>query len=86
MSTLDRWIETASAELGIEPGAEFNKTVLNLARVVAHTVDRPAAPLTAYLLGMAVGSGQPLSESAARLQGLARAWPREPDQPEPDQQ
>ena len=50
------------------------KTVLNLARVAAHTVDRPAAPLTAYALGVAVGRGQPLAETAAKLQELARGW------------
>jgi len=77
---LDSWIETACAELGVEPGTEFTKTILDLARVVAHKVDRRGAPLTAYLLGIAVGSGQPLPESAARLQDLARNWPEEPDQ------
>jgi hypothetical protein len=48
--------------------------VLNLTRVVAHTVDRPAAPLTAYFLGVAVGRGEPLAETAAKLQELARGW------------
>ena len=48
--------------------------MLNLTRVVAHTVDRPAAPLTAYFLGLAVGRGEPLAETAAKLQELARGW------------
>jgi Domain of unknown function (DUF6457) len=56
------------------PRTSRQKTVLNLARVVAHTVDRPAAPLTAYLLGIAFGRGEPLMETAARLQQLARGW------------
>jgi len=51
--------------------------VLNVARVAAHRVDRPAAPLTAFLLGIAVGQGRPLAESARQLQDLAQAWPRE---------
>jgi len=34
---------------------ETTKLVLDLARDVAHGVARPAAPLTAYLLGVAVG-------------------------------
>ena len=75
--TLDRWAAAASAELGIEPPGDFIKTVLDLARVAAHRVDRPAAPLTAFLLGIAVGQGRPLPESARRLQDLAQAWPRE---------
>ena len=79
MSTLDDWIETACAELGLDPTDLTQKTVLNLARVVAHTVDRPAAPLTAYLLGVAVGRGAPLAETAAKLQDLARGRPAAPD-------
>ena len=74
MSTLDEWTEALCAELGLDPGEGTQKTVLNLARVAAHTVDRPAAPLTAYFLGIAVGRGEPLPETAARLQQLARDW------------
>jgi Domain of unknown function (DUF6457) len=76
MSTLDDWAEALSTELGIAPEEATQKTVLNLARVVAHTVDRPAAPLTAYFLGVAVGQGQPLTEVAAKIQQLARDWPK----------
>lgn len=72
--TLDDWMAVVCDELGVEPDDAVRKTVLDLARVVAHTVDRPAAPLTAYLLGAAVGRGEPLADSAARIQQLARAW------------
>jgi Domain of unknown function (DUF6457) len=77
MSTLDDWTGAVCAELGLDPDDATQKTVLNLTRVVAHLVDRPAAPLTSYLLGLAVGSGQPLGETAARLQQLARKWQAE---------
>jgi Domain of unknown function (DUF6457) len=73
-SSLDDWTDAVCAELGLDPEDGTQKTVLNLARVVAHTVDRPAAPLTSFLLGCAVGSGQPLTETAARLQQMARGW------------
>jgi hypothetical protein len=79
MSALDDWMQTACAELGLDPAELNQKTVLNLTRVVAHTVDRPAAPLTAYLLGVAVGRGAPLAETAAKLQDLARGRPAAPD-------
>jgi hypothetical protein len=72
---LDAWIETACVELGVDPGDEYIKTILNLTRVIAHKVDRRGAPLTSYLLGLAVGSGQPLADAAARLQDIARNWP-----------
>jgi Domain of unknown function (DUF6457) len=84
MSTLDDWTEALCAELGLDPAEATQKTVLNLARVVAHTVDRPAAPLTAYLLGLAVGGGAPLAETAAKVQQLARGWPADPDHAPPD--
>jgi hypothetical protein len=74
MSTLDDWTGAVCAELGLDPEDATQKTVLNLARVVAHLVDRPAAPLTSYLLGYAVGRGQPLAETAARIQQLARGF------------
>ena len=74
MSTLDDWTDMLCAELGLDPEDVSQKTVLNLARVVAHTVDRPAAPLTAYFLGVAVGRGAPLAETAAKLQQIALGW------------
>ena len=74
MSTLDDWSEALCAELGLDPAEASQTVVLNLARVAAHTVDRPAAPLTAYFLGVAVGRGEPLAETAQRIQQLARGW------------
>jgi len=74
VSTLQRWLEAACAELGIEPATADARTVLDLARDVAHQVDRPAAPVTAYLLGVAVGRGQPLGATAERLTELANGW------------
>ena len=74
MTTLEQWADEVRAELGLDGDETVEKTVLNLARVVAHQVDRPAAPMTAYLLGVAVGRGEPVAEAAARIQQLARAW------------
>ncbi|MFY9890092.1 MAG: DUF6457 domain-containing protein [Streptosporangiaceae bacterium] len=75
MAIIDDWTAAVCAELGIEPGQIDIREVLDLARVAAHQVERPAAPVTAYLLGLAVGSGQPRSEAAARLAALAESWP-----------
>ena len=74
MSTLDEWAQAACRELGLDPASLDAKLVLDLARDVAHGVARPAAPLTAYLLGVAVGQGRPLAGSAARLTELAAQW------------
>jgi hypothetical protein len=74
MSTLQEWIATACAELGLEQSVVDERAVLDLARDVAHRVDRPAAPVTAFLLGVAVGSGQDLSQAAGRLVALSERW------------
>jgi Domain of unknown function (DUF6457) len=84
VTTMQRWLEAACAELGIDPGTADARTILDLTRDVAHQVDRPAAPLTAYLLGVAVGRGQPLGPAAARLTALASSWPGPAGDPPPD--
>ena len=76
MSTLEEWTAAVRAALGLDPGplsAADSKTVLDLARDVAHAVDRPAAPLTAYLLGVAVGRGRTLPDTSAQVHALAAA-------------
>jgi hypothetical protein len=77
MSTLEEWTAAARAGLGLEAGplsTAETKTVLDLARDVAHAVDRPAAPLTAYLLGVAVGRGLALPDASDRVRVLAARW------------
>jgi hypothetical protein len=74
VSTLDRWVEVVCAELGISPDSVDVRAILDLARDAARGVDRPAAPLTAYLLGVAVGRGASASATAERLSGLAQGW------------
>jgi hypothetical protein len=74
MSTMERWTAAVCGELGLDPGAVDLRVVLDLTRDVAHGVARPAAPLTAYLLGVAVGRGQALPDAAARVSALAAAW------------
>ncbi len=80
MNTLAEWTGRACAGLGIDPAAMDQNTVLDLAKDVAHGVARPAAPLAAYLLGVAVGQGRPVTEAAAILRGLAERWSEESGQ------
>jgi hypothetical protein len=75
MTTLDNWTAAACEKLGIEVALVDVRQILDLARVAAHQLERPAAPLTAYLLGLAVGSGQPADQAAAQLAALAAGWP-----------
>ncbi|MHC1561523.1 DUF6457 domain-containing protein [Actinomycetospora sp. C-140] len=90
MSTLSDWITEVARELGVDELGELvdpevvEPLVLDMTRDVAHGVARPAAPITAYLLGLAVGraagSGpgeRELAEGfAQRLAARAREHPR----------
>jgi hypothetical protein len=76
MSTLEDWIAAVRAELDVDP--VDTTLVLDLARDVAHGVARPAAPLTAYLLGLAVGRGADARQAAAAVTALANSWPGAP--------
>jgi hypothetical protein len=71
---LQAWVEAAERELGLTPGEVPTKAVLDVAKDVAHGVVRPAAPVTAYLMGLAVGRGADPAEVADRLSGLALSW------------
>lgn len=77
MNTLDAWTAAVVRELGLA-GPPDRDLVLDLARDVAHGVARPAAPLTTYLLGVAVGAGADPAEVAARIGALATEW-KSPD-------
>lgn len=50
------------------------KAILDCARHAAHEVERPAAPVTTYLMGMAVARGGSLQEISDTIEALAQAW------------
>jgi hypothetical protein len=77
MTVLDDWVTAACAELGLDPARVPVPAVLDLAKDVAHQVVRPGAPVTAYLLGLAVGRGADPAVAARRLSDLAGTWPVE---------
>lgn len=77
---LDQWIADVEAELGIDSPLII-ADLLRMTGVVAHAVERPAAPLTAFLVGYAAaldGGGQEaLAEADRRVCALAERWARE---------
>ncbi|HEY5454603.1 MAG TPA: DUF6457 domain-containing protein [Acidothermaceae bacterium] len=75
MSDLDDWLSAVCAEFGLDP-AVATDVVLDVARDAAHGVERPAAPLTTFLLGRAVEAGVPLTDAAERITLLAAGWRR----------
>jgi hypothetical protein len=74
-SAIDRWVMAVAEDLGVTPNPADTRTILDLTKDVAHNVDRPAAPVTSYLIGIAVGRGMPLTEAAKRITDLADSWP-----------
>ena len=72
MKTLDDWAQLVADELGVV--RPDTREVLDLARDVAHGVERPAAPLTALLAGAAVAAGADPADVAARIRALAASW------------
>jgi hypothetical protein len=84
---LHDWIDELSDVLDVDTELDEG-LVLDLTKVVAHNVARPAAPLSAYLLGFAAGAGQAGPEEiealAGRAQRLAESWDRPADAPDPD--
>jgi hypothetical protein len=71
---MNTWVNAVSAELGLPAGVNV-EVILDVARVAAHSVERPAAPVTTFLLGMAVAGGMDVAEAAAKVQALATTWP-----------
>jgi hypothetical protein len=57
------WSNEVRAALGIDADVDI-RSVLGLAGVVAHSVVRPAAPLTTYLVGFAAGRAAALGDDA----------------------
>jgi hypothetical protein len=77
---LDDWVEAVAAELGLGPEKLDLDRQLDVARVVAHRVERRAAPVTALLIGLAAGRAGGSAEDVARVtqevMTLARGWGR----------
>jgi transcription elongation GreA/GreB family factor len=75
VNELDGWSAAVREALDLGDGTEGErKLVLDLARDVAHGVLRPAAPLSAYLLGLAVGRGADPQAAAATVTDLVGRW------------
>ena len=72
---MQAWIDAVCAELNLPSDVKVD-LILDVARVAAHNVERPAAPITTFLLGILVGRGMDVSEASAKIQDLAATWPK----------
>jgi molybdopterin-guanine dinucleotide biosynthesis protein A len=70
---MQEWVDAVSAALGVDVATDID-AILDVARDAAHSVDRPAAPVTTYLLGAAVAAGADPAQAAAVVSELALGW------------
>ena len=79
--SLPTWNDQLCAELGIELDVNLRE-VLDLARDAAHAVERPAAPLTTFLVGYAAahrgGSAADVTACTQVATALAARWAADP--------
>jgi hypothetical protein len=73
------WTSAVRTELGLTDDDPQVRLVLQVAKDVAHGVLRPAAPVTAYLMGLAVSRGADPGDVAARMSRLVEEHARPPD-------
>lgn len=76
--TLHDWIDALCDALELEDAEVDEALILDVARDAAHAVERPAAPITTFLVGYAAamrgGSVEDIERLAARAQALAEKW------------
>jgi Domain of unknown function (DUF6457) len=75
---MDEWIRRLCDELDVPIEDVDTDAVLDLARDAAHQVDRPAAPVTTYIVGYAAarlgGGERAVGDATRRAVELARTW------------
>lgn len=76
--TLEGWALELSAALGLPEGSADVALLLDLARDAAHTVARPAAPVTTFLVGLAAGRAGGEPDTVATAVATARDLLAEP--------
>lgn len=87
---LEAWVEALATELEIDTAVVDVDRLLDVAREAAHSVSRPAAPLTTFLMGYAVGRAsvgemgpdegaavEAFDESRYAATRIARGWTEE---------
>jgi hypothetical protein len=81
---LKPWLNALAQALQTPAGASDDhtiRTLLDLARDAAHEIERPAAPLTTFLVGVAVGRGATLDAAAGTASALLMDATEPPESP-----
>jgi hypothetical protein len=71
---LGPWLAALGGVLGVDVTAVDINAILDLAGEAARGVVRPAAPLTTYVVGMAIAAGADREQAIAAARELAQNW------------
>jgi len=71
---MNEWVIEVKKSFGLEIDCDI-KAILDVARVAAHSVERPAAPVTTFLMGVAFANGCRMDELIEKVDALAKDWP-----------
>ena len=74
--TLDEWLRELCEALDVPDLSEHRDLILDVARDAAHSIARPAAPLTTFLVGYAAGRSDAADAAAAVTNAAAIATAR----------
>jgi hypothetical protein len=78
---MDEWIRQLCDALDVPIEDVDTNAVLDLARDAAHNVDRPAAPVTTYIVGYAAGhrggGATAVADVTQRAAQLAHDWDKQ---------
>ena len=72
IGVLEDWTEEVCAALGLDADVVDLDLLLDLSRDVAHAVERRAAPVTTFLVGLAAGR-EPTGDSVAEATDIVLA-------------
>ena len=62
--TVEEWVPRLAAELGVDTEIDIDE-ILAIAGDVAHAVERKAAPVSAFVIGLAAGRAGATPEAVA---------------------
>jgi hypothetical protein len=75
---IQSWVEHLCTRLGVDPDSVQLREILDMTRDVAHHVDRPAAPVSAFVVGLAAaragGTPDAVRDALATASEAALAW------------
>lgn len=87
---MSEWTAAVCRELGLPESMDTEgatKLVLDVTGDVAHGVARPAAPVTAFLIGLAAGRAEDpvvaARDYAEQITGMAASWAADQERGEP---